>query len=76
MADDLPITAMFVELVRSGYVAVPTHMEDFRLPGAFEDVPSIIGYATPELPIRTGMTDYAELGQRPQRNIYGPSHSK
>jgi hypothetical protein len=47
---DLPITAMFEELVVQGFIKPTTHMEDLVFPGALTPVPSVIGYATPDIP--------------------------
>lgn len=52
----LPISEMFAEMVRQGYITPPAQMEKLRLPGAYPIVPSIIGYAIPELPV-TGVDD-------------------
>lgn len=69
----LPVSEMFREMIRQGYITPPDQMENLRLPGAYPHVPSIVGYATPEAPIRFGVDDDAELGQRAQGNIYGTS---
>ena len=73
---DLPITAIFQELVRQGYLTPPAHMEDMRLPGEFVSVPTVISYGTPDTPIRTGVHSNAELGQYSQRNLDSPSNTK
>ena len=60
--------AMFAELVRLGHVRPGSGEIPWTLPGAFRTVPSIIGYATPEAPIRPETEQNAKLGQRTPRN--------
>jgi len=77
MADNkLPILNMFLEMVREGHISPVAQMEDLRLPGAFAEVPSVIGYTTPEIPVRMGVLENAELGQRSERDINGSSDRK
>lgn len=71
--DQMTVSDMFQEMVRQGFITPPDEMGQLRLPGAYPHVPSIVGYATPEAPIRLGVYDDAELGQRAQRNLYGSS---
>lgn len=66
---DLPITAMFREMIAQGHISPVEHMENLRLPGEFVTVPSITTYGTPEMPIRTGVDTDAQLGQRTQRDF-------
>ncbi len=68
---DLPVTAMFEDLVSQGLIKPTTHMEDLVFPGALAPVPSVIGYATPDIPIRGEMAAHAELGKRFKGNFYG-----
>jgi hypothetical protein len=70
MANDLPVTAMFKQLVNQGYIKPVVHMEDLEFPGTLNRVPSVIGYTTPDIPIRDGVSAHAELGKRSERNIY------
>lgn len=70
MADDLPVTAMFRDLMTLGYIKPVLHMEDLEFPGALTRVPSVIGYATPEVPIRDGVSADAQLGKYSPGDFY------
>lgn len=48
------VTDMFIDLVKKGYITPPDQMERMPLPGAYPHVPTILGYTTPEAPIRDG----------------------
>ena len=75
MADEtLPVTKMFSELVRLGYITPPTRMEEMAFPGAYPSLPTIIGYTTPDSPVHLGMQEDAELGQRAQRDLHSSSN--
>ena len=65
----LPVTQMFLEMIAQGHIKPTEHMEELRLPGEFVAVPSITTYGTPDMPIRTGVTSYAKLGQRAEGNF-------
>jgi hypothetical protein len=63
------ILNIFNELVRQGHITPVEHMEDLRLPGEFISVPTVVTYATPDIPIRAGAHDNAKLEQRSKGDI-------
>lgn len=73
MPQDLPITAMFEELVAGKFITPTHHMEDMEFPGSLRRAPSVIGYATPDIPIRDGGMADAKLGKRTERNFHSSS---
>lgn len=76
MSAKLPVTEMFEEMVRLGYIRPPAQMEEMRLPGEYAFVPSVISYGTPDVPIRAGIHRDAKLGQHSQGDRHGPSDSE
>ncbi len=73
---DLPVTAMFEELVRLGHIRVPEKMNHLRLPGAYAPVPSIVVYSTPDITFHNGGSGHAKLGQYTPRDNYYTNDSK
>ena len=65
----LVISEMFEELIREGYITPETDPSDLTLPGAFADVPSVITYGTPNIPVHMGVHSNAELEQRSTRDF-------
>lgn len=65
----LIVSEMFDDLIRQGYITPETDPSDLTLPGAFADVPSVITYGTPNVPVHMGVHSNAELDQRPTGNI-------
>jgi hypothetical protein len=63
------ILNIFNELVRQGHITPVEHMEDLRLPGEFVSVPTVVTYATPDIPILAGAHDNAKLEQRAKGNL-------
>jgi hypothetical protein len=71
----LPISEMFDELIRLGHITPDQDPSDLTLPGAYADVPSVIAYGTPNIPVRTGVHTNAELEQRFTRDFGLPSRA-
>ena len=65
----LAISEMFAELIRLGHITPDPDTRDLALPGAYEDVPSVITYGTPNVPVHTGVHTDAKLEQRTSRNF-------
>jgi hypothetical protein len=65
----LLVSEMFDELVKMGHITPATDPCDLALPGAFADVPSVITYGTPNVPVHTGVHLNAQLEQRPTGNF-------
>jgi hypothetical protein len=65
----LVISAMFDELIRQGHISQQQDPCDLALPGAYEDVPSVITYGTPNISVHTGVHTNAKLEQRPARDF-------
>jgi hypothetical protein len=59
-----PVATVFNDLVAQGYITPVMHMEDLRLPGEFDSVPTLVTYDTPDFPIQSGVHLDAELEQR------------
>lgn len=66
---NLEVTGMFKELVADGYISPVSRMEELRFPGELPYVPTFATYGTLETPVIVGTGEYAELGQRTQRNF-------
>lgn len=56
-ANRFPVSDMFEDLVRHGHIKPIIRMEEMELPGAYPQVPSVISYTTPDVPIRSGDID-------------------
>lgn len=69
----LVISEMFADLIRLGHITPEQDPCDLTLPGAFADVPSVITYGTPNVPVHMGVHSNAELEQRPTRDFGLPS---
>jgi hypothetical protein len=65
----LAISEMFDELIRLGHITPALDPSDLKLPGAYDDVPSVIAYGTPNIPVKTGVHTDAQLEQRTTRNL-------
>jgi hypothetical protein len=65
----LVISEMFDELIRLGHITPEQDPSELTLPGAYDDVPSVITYGTPNIPVHTGVHTNAELEQRSTRNF-------
>lgn len=68
----LIVSAMFDDLIQQGHITPETDPSDFTLPGAFVDVPSVITYGTPNVPVHRGVHSNAELDERSTRNFSLP----
>ena len=68
----LIVSEMFDDLIRQGHITPETDPSDLTLPGAFADVPSVITYGTPNVPVHMGVHSNAELDQRFTRNFSLP----
>ena len=68
----LIVTDMFDELIRLGHITPESDPSDLSLPGAYQDVPSVITYGTPNVPVRMGVHSNAELEQHSSRNFSLP----
>jgi hypothetical protein len=65
----LLISEMFDELIRLGHITPDRDPRDLKLPGAYDDVPSVIAYGTPNIPVNTGVHTDAKLEQRASRDL-------
>lgn len=74
MPKKLPVTKMFNELAKLGYINPAQEMDVLTFPGALRSVPSITTYGTPDIPVSTGVQSYAELEKRPSGNSAKPSN--
>lgn len=72
---NLPVTKLFEELVRQGHIQQSVDPTDMALPGAFESVPAITTYGTPNIPVHLGVHTSAELEQRSSRDFSLPSRT-
>lgn len=69
----LTVSEMFDDLIRLGHITPETDPCDLTLPGAYADVPSVITYGTPNVPVHMGVHSNAELDERSARNFSLPS---
>jgi hypothetical protein len=65
----LAISEMFDELIRQGHIVPEADPCDLTLPGAFIEVPSVITYGTPNIPVHMGVHSDAQLEQRSKRDL-------
>lgn len=66
----LPVSELFEELVRQGHITPPGEGSmDESLPGAFDVVPSIVTYGTPNIPVHRGVHTNAKLEQHTKGNF-------
>lgn len=75
MVAELPVLEMFNELIRLGYIH-PTEMVDMPDIGAYQSVPTITAYGTPDMPVCIGVHTHAELEQRSKGDIINPNDAK
>lgn len=59
-----PVGKIFRELIDQGQISPVERMEDLRLPGELDYVPSLTRYGTPEIPVQSEISGHAELGRR------------
>ena len=71
-----PITDIFREMIKLGYIEPVARMEEMRLPGEYAYVPSFTSYGTPDAPTVVGVHRDAELEHRSQGTDDSPSNSK
>jgi hypothetical protein len=69
----LIVSEMFDDLIRQGYITPEIDPCDLTLPGAYADVPSVMTYGTPNVPVQMGVHSNAELEQHTSRNFGLPS---
>ncbi|WGS23381.1 MULTISPECIES: hypothetical protein [unclassified Bradyrhizobium] len=68
----LIVSEMFDDLIRMGHITPEADPADLTLPGAYADVPSVITYGTPNVPVHMGVHSNAELEQRTSRDFRLP----